>query len=149
MTTPALRDQYGQDWAFPPVEGPGVVGYDKTWLIFIPGAYTPVCMTELQAVSDISHELKKIGVGVRLIAPDAAPILRMVADELELNVPFLSDFWPHGAAAEYYGILDHKTGRPARTSLLINRAGEVIGRVNSTGGAREMREHLVVLQNKK
>lgn len=146
---PALRDQYGQDWPFPPVEGPDQPGHDATWLIFIPGAYTPVCMSELAAVGDLAHQLATYGVGVRLIAPDAVPVLRMVAQEFDLNVPLLSDFWPHGAAAQAYGILDDKTGRPRRTSVLINRAGDVLDTVTSSGGARNMSDHLTVLQKKK
>lgn len=149
MTTPALRDQYGQDWPFPPIEGPDQPGHDVTWLIFIPGAYTPVCMSELEEVSDLSHQLADMGVGLRLIAPDSAPVLRLVADELDLQIPFLSDFWPHGAAAKHYGVLDETTGRPQRVSLLIDRKGNVLERVASTRGARNMTEHFSVLQNKK
>jgi len=149
VTTPALRDQYGQDWPFPPIEGPDQPGHDVTWLIFIPGAYTPVCMSELEEVSDLSHQLADMGVGLRLIAPDSAPVLRLVADELDLQIPFLSDFWPHGAAAKHYGVLDETTGRPQRVSLLIDRKGNVLERVASTRGARNMTEHFSVLQNKK
>lgn len=149
MQTPALRDQYGQAWPFPPIEGPDQPGHDKTWLIFIPGAYTPVCMSELDQVSDLANSLAIQGVGLRLIAPDSAPILRMVSEELALNVPFLSDFWPHGAAAKYYGILDESTGRPQRVSLLVNRSGDVLETVVSTSGTRDMEDHLAVLQKKK
>lgn len=149
MTSPALRDQYGQTWPFPPIEGPDQPGHDKTWLIFIPGAYTPVCMSELEEVSDLAAKLDQEQVGVRLIAPDAAPVLRMVVHQLELTVPFLSDFWPHGAAANHYGILDGTTGRPKRVSLLVDRSGEVLKRIVSTSGGRDMGEHLSVLHNEK
>jgi len=149
MQTPALRDQYGQAWPFPPIEGPDQPGHDKTWLIFIPGAYTPVCMSELSQVSDLANSLAVHQVGIRLIAPDSAPILRMVSEELTLKVPFLSDFWPHGAAARHYGILDEGSGRPQRVSLLVNRSGEVLETVVSTSGARDMEDHLAVLQKKK
>lgn len=149
MATPALRDQYGQKWPFPPIEGPDHPAHDKTWLIFIPGAYTPVCMSELDQVRDISRALTELNVGVRLIAPDSAPVLRLVSDQLGLKVPFLSDFWPHGAAAQHYGILDEATGRPRRVSLLVDRSGAVLDAVTSTAGERDMGEHVVVLQNQK
>ncbi len=147
MTTPALRDQFGQAWQFPPVEGLDQPGRDRTWLIFIPGAYTPVCMSELEQVNELADQLAAQQVSVRLIAPDAAPVLRMVTDQLSLSVPFLSDFWPHGAAANYYRVLDHKTGRPQRVSLLIDRSGEVLERVSSATGSRNMSDHLAVLQS--
>lgn len=149
MQTPALRDQYGQAWPFPPIEGPDQPGHDLTWLIFIPGAYTPVCMSELEYVSDLAEQLADQGVGLRLIAPDSAPVLRMVTDQLGLTVPFLSDFWPHGAAAEHYGILNESTGRPRRVSLLVDAAGEVLDSVVSTAGSRNMADHLTVLHNQK
>ena len=149
MSVPALRDQYGQKWPFPPIEGPDQPAHDKTWLIFIPGAYTPVCMSELEQVRDLAPKLAKHGVGLRLIAPDSAPVLRLVCEQLDLDVPFLSDFWPHGAAAKHYGILDEATGRPQRVSLLVDRSGEVIRSLISTGTERDMGEHVAVLQNKK
>ena len=104
MKAPALRDQYGQEWPFPPIEGPGSSAHDKTWLIFIPGAYTPVCMSELDQVGEISGKLAELEVGLRLIAPDSAPVLRPVSDQLELAAPFCLT-WPHRAAAQYYGSL--------------------------------------------
>ena len=149
MAAPALRDQYGQEWPFPPVEGPGYPALDKTWLIFIPGAYTPVCMSELEQVDELSGKLGELEVGLRLIAPDSAPVLRLVSDQLGLEVPFLSDFWPHGAAAQHYGIFDQTTGRPRRVSLLVDRSGVVLNAISSTAGQRDMGEHLAVLQNEK
>lgn len=149
MQTPALRDQYGQAWPFPPIEGPDQPGHDMTWLIFIPGAYTPVCMSELEHVSDLAEQLAAQGVGLRLIAPDSAPVLRMVTDQLGLAVPFLSDFWPHGAAAKHYGILNEFTGRPKRVSLLVDGAGKVLDSIVSTAGSRNMADHLTVLHNQK
>lgn len=147
MTTPALRDQFGQAWQFPPIEGLDQPSRDRTWLIFIPGAYTPVCMSELGQVNELADELAAEQVSVRLIAPDAVPVLRMVAGQLGLSVPFLSDFWPHGAAASHYGVLDHMTGRPQRVSLLIDGSGEVLQRVSATTGSRNMADHLAVLQS--
>lgn len=149
MSVPALRDQFGQSWPFPPIAGPDQPGWNRTWLIFIPGAYTPVCMSELAAVPELAEALSNEHVGVRLIAPDAAPVLRMVADQMELTVPLLSDFWPHGAAAKYYGVFDEATGRPRRISVLVDRSGAVLTTLVSTSGSRKMGDHLTVLHNEK
>src|SRR5690625_1912833 len=149
MQTPALRDQYGQAWPFPPIEGPDQPGHDKTWLIFIPGSYTPVCMSELSQVSDLANSLAVHQVGIRLIAPDSAPILRMVSEELTLRVPCLSDFWLNCAAARHYGILDEGSGRPHCVSLLENSSSEVVEIVVSTSRERDMEDHLAVMQKKK
>lgn len=149
MTAPALRDQFGQTWPFPPIKGPDQPGHDRTWLIFIPGAYTPVCMSELESVIELASQLAKEQVGVRLIAPDSAPVLRMVADQLKLPVPFLSDFWPHGAAAQRYGVFDEATGRPRRISLLVDADGGVLDTVEATAGSRNMADHIAVLHKEK
>ncbi len=149
MAAPALRDQYGQKWPFPPIEGPDQPGHDKTWLIFIPGAYTPVCMSELEQIAGVVSELEHEQVGVRLIAPDSVPVLRMVCEQLSIDVPFLSDFWPHGAAARHYGMLDETTGKPQRVSLLVDREGNVVKSIKAATGGRDMQQHLSVLQNKK
>ena len=149
MAAPALRDQYGQKWPFPPIEGPDQPGHDKTWLIFIPGAYTPVCMSELEQIAGVASELEHEQVGVRLIAPDSVPVLRMVCEQLSIDVPFLSDFWPHGAAARHYGMLDETTGKPQRVSLLVDREGNVVKSIKAATGGRDMQQHLSVLQNRK
>ena len=149
MAAPALRDQYGQRWPFPPITGPDQPGHDKTWLIFIPGAYTPVCMSELEQIAGVASELEHEQVGVRLIAPDSVPVLRLVCEQLGIDVPFLSDFWPHGAAARHYGVLDEATGKPHRVSLLVDREGNVVKSIKAATGGRDMQQHLSVLQNKK
>ena len=104
-------------------------------------------MSELGQVNELADQLAAEQVSVRLIAPDAVPVLRMVTDQLGLRVPFLSDFWPHGAAASHYGVLDKMTGRPKRVSLLIDRSGEVLQRVSAPNGSRNMADHLTVLQS--
>ena len=106
-------------------------------------------MSELERIPELSRDLINLGVGLRLIAPDSAPVLRIVSEQLDLDVPFLSDFWPHGAAASHYGILDESSGRPRRVSLLVDRFGAVLQTIESTAGERDMKQHLSVLQNKK
>lgn len=147
--SPRLRDQYGQDWSFPPIAGDDQPGADQTWLIFIPGAYTPTCMSELEHVNELAETLGRRGVNVRLISPDSAPVLRMVSTQLGLQVPFLSDFWPHGAAAQQYGVFDETTGKPQRVSVLVDRGGTVLQTIRATSGARNMSDHITVLQSEK
>src|SRR5699024_10740604 len=149
VSVPALRDQFGQSWPFPPIAGPDQPGWNRTWLIFIPGAYTPVCMSELAAVPELAEALSNEHVGVRLIAPDAAPVLRMVADHIELICPLLTDFLPQGAAAIYYGVFDEASGRPRRTCVLVDRSGALLTSLVSTRGSRKMGDPLTVLYNEK
>ncbi|MGO1184401.1 redoxin domain-containing protein [Micrococcaceae sp. AOP34-BR2-30] len=147
---PRLRDQFGQAWPWPPLgsadgaEPPlGATAPQGAWLVFLPGAFTPVCTLELQWVDELADACAPTQTAVRVIAPDSAPVLRAVADQLSLTVPLLSDFWPHGAAAQRIGCFDAESGRPHRTSVLIDSAGAVVARVEGAlSRPRTVQQHL-------
>jgi peroxiredoxin len=42
-----------------------------------------------------------------------------------LAYPLCSDFWPHGATARAYGVLNEEIGRPERSIFVIDREGTV------------------------
>lgn len=42
-----------------------------------------------------------------------------------ISFPLLSDFWPHGAVAEAYGVLREKDGHSERAIFLIDKSGIV------------------------
>jgi peroxiredoxin len=42
-----------------------------------------------------------------------------------LDFPFCSDFWPHGAVARAYGVLNEEIGRPERAIFILDRDGVV------------------------
>jgi peroxiredoxin len=115
----------------------------RCWLFLLPGAFTPVCTTELGWVDELADRLAPAGVGLRVMSCDAAAVLRKVADETGVRVPLLSDFWPHGAAARRVGEFNELTGRPHRSSVLLDSAGTVLARLRA-GGAEERRlqDHL-------
>ena len=154
---PALRDQHGQDWPWPPfapVPGPSATpaGPDggpvpsRCWLFFLPGAFTPVCTAELGWVDELAGRLAPAGVGLRVISCDAAAVLRRLAEETGLRTPLLSDFWPHGAAARAVGEFNDLTGRPHRSSVLVDASGGVLARVRAGAGEeRRLEDHLDAL----
>jgi mycoredoxin-dependent peroxiredoxin len=128
---PALRDQYGQAWPWPPLVPPSPdpvasAGHDagpvpsRCWLFFLPGAFTPVCTAELGWVDELAERLAPAGVGLRVVSCDSAAVLRKVADETGIRTPLLSDFWPHGAAARAVGEFNEVTGRALRSSVLVD-----------------------------
>lgn len=94
-----------------------------TLLVFVPFAFSRTCtaeLTELQAgLDDLA--------GVRVLAAscDPAPALRAWADQDGYTFPLLSDFWPHGAAARAYGVLDEVDGYARRGSFLVDAGGTV------------------------
>lgn len=150
---PVLRDQHGQPWPWPPLApagaGPeqGAVPDDgpapsRVWLFFLPGAFTPVCMGELGWVDGLAERLAPAGVGLRILSCDSAAVLRTVSEQLGIQTPLLSDFWPHGAAARAVGEFNETTGRALRSSVLVDAAGTVLARVRSgAGAARRLEDH--------
>lgn len=151
---PVLRDQHGQSWAWPPLMvathgGEPEPAHDagpvpsRVWLLFLPGAFTPVCMAELSWVDELADRLAPAGVGLRVISCDSAAVLRTVADQLGIRTPLLSDFWPHGAAARAVGEFNGSTGRPHRSSVLVDGDGAVLERVRARAGdQRRLEDHL-------
>lgn len=142
---PALRDQHGQPWPWPPLAPAHDAGPvpSRVWLLFLPGAFTPVCMAELTWVDDLAARLAPAGVGLRVLSCDSAAVLRTVAEDLGIRTPLLSDFWPHGAAARAVGELNESTGRPHRSSVLVDAAGTVFARVRAEAGTqRRLDDHL-------
>ncbi len=42
-----------------------------------------------------------------------------------ISYPLVSDFWPHGAASEAYGVFNAKLGRSDRAIFVVDRQGIV------------------------
>lgn len=151
---PALRDQHGQSWPWPPLapESGLPEGFDggavpsRCWLFLLPGAFTPVCTAELGWVDELARRLAPAGVGLRVASCDAVAVLRKVADETGIGTPLLSDFWPHGAAARRVGEFNGHTGRPHRSSVLLAADGTVLARLRAGAGEeRRLQDHLDAL----
>jgi mycoredoxin-dependent peroxiredoxin len=148
---PALRDQYGQSWPWPPLapepgphqEPDGGAAPSRCWLFFLPGAYTPVCTAELGWVDELAGRLARAGVGLRVISCDSVAVLRAFGDAHGVLTPLLSDFWPHGAAARSVDAFDAHTGRPRRVSVLVDAAGRELRRLEAAPGQeRRLADHL-------
>ena len=151
---PRLRDQYGQPWAWPPLapageQADGFLLPDggslaaRCWIAFLPAAFTPVCTRELGWMSSLAGKLSRQDVALRIVSCDPAPVLRAVADGMGISIPLLSDFWPHGAAAQLLGEFDVESGRACRSSVLIDVDGAVLGRIQAAPGEeRTLESHL-------
>ncbi|MFF1529570.1 redoxin domain-containing protein [Cellulomonas sp. NPDC058312] len=94
-----------------------------TLLVFVPFAFSRTCTAELTA---LQAGLDELG-GVRVLAAscDPAPALRAWATQDGYTFGLLSDFWPHGAAARAFGVLDEVDGYARRGSFLIGTDGTV------------------------
>ena len=60
------------------------------------------------------------------ISIDHVPCLKAWAESLgDISYPLLSDFWPHGAVAETYGVFRGKEGRSERALFIVDKGGIV------------------------
>ncbi len=136
-----LRDQHGQDVSLAALRGAPVL------LVFFPWAFSRVCTGELATLRDVRRSVEEHG--ARLLALSCDPVfsLRAFAEAEALDYPLLSDFWPHGAVASAYGVLDPERGCPRRSSYLIDRVGAVRWSIHhQTSDSREVEAHLEALQ---
>ena len=115
-------------------------------LVFFPLAFTGVCAGELTLIQGDLDLLQNDRIQVLGISVDSPYTQRVFADRDGLKFPLLSDFWPHGAIAQEYGIFDDTAGVATRASFLIDGEGIVRWRILSDiGHARDHEQYQVAL----
>ena len=129
-----LRDQFGQDVTLSSYRGTKAVA-----LLFYPYAFSGVCTGELAGVRARLDEFLTFDTEVLAISCDPMFALRAFADAEGLNFPLLSDFWPHGATAQAYGVFNDAVGCANRATFLIGKDGTVVDafETDRLGTARE------------
>ncbi|HIE26488.1 TPA: redoxin domain-containing protein [Candidatus Poribacteria bacterium] len=82
------------------------------------------------------------------ISVDSAPSKKAWAESLGVkSFPMLSDFWPHGAVAESYGIL-REEGFSERATFIIDKGGIIrYKKIYPIGELPDLEEILNVLRN--
>ncbi|UCG81686.1 MAG: peroxiredoxin, partial [Desulfobacterales bacterium] len=122
------------DFTLPAVSGERVslshyLGKKNVVLSFVPAAWTPVCSDQwpgYNIVKDIfdAYDAVLLGITVDNIPTLFAWTNQMVAGGGELWFPVLSDFWPHGAVADKYGVL-RSDGVSERALFVIDKKGMI------------------------
>jgi peroxiredoxin len=115
-----LRDQHGQD-----VRLSDFAGKKAVLLVFYPYAFTGVCSGELTGFRDRLGDYETDDTTLLAISCDPMYTQRAFADRDGIFFPLLSDFWPHGAVASAYGVLDESEGCANRSSFVIGKDGLV------------------------
>ena len=138
-----LTDTHGTSVRLSELRGTPVV------LVFLPFAFSGTCTGELCELRDNIGAFDRAGVRLFAISCDPMYALRAWAEAEGYQFDLLSDFWPHGAAAQAYGVFDAVRGRANRGSFLIDADGVVRWAVvNEAGQARPLaayREALAAL----
>ena len=92
-------------------------------LNFFPAAFSGVCSMQMPRIqeqkSQFGGDTVVVGVGV-----DNTWALDAWAKSMSIDFPILSDFYPHGAVAEKYGVL-LPNGVAERAVIGINKDGEI------------------------
>jgi len=100
-------------------------GKKNVMLSFVPAAFTPVCSDQWPGYNLAKDLFEEYDTEVLGISVDNLPSLYAWAVEMRgLWFPVLSDFWPHGAVAQAYGVL-RTNGTTERAIVIIDKKGVV------------------------
>lgn len=115
-----LRDQHGRPTSLDEFRGRALL------VVFYPFAFSGVCTGELHGLRDGGAAgLAEVGAAVVAVSCDPMFALRVFADRDGLELPLLSDFWPHGEVARAYGAFDDGRGCPTRSTFLVDADGRL------------------------
>jgi len=107
-------------------------------LVFYPFAFSGICTGELCQLRDELSVYGNAGVKVLAISTDPGFSLKAFREKEGFEFPLLSDFWPHGATAQAYGVFNEKAGMAVRGTFLVDSEGKIaFTEVNQPGDARE------------
>jgi len=116
------------DFTLPAVSGTSVTlssfrGKSNVVLSFVPAAWTPVCSGQWPGDNLAQQEFVKNDAVLLGISVDNIPTLYAWIEEMNgLWFEVLSDFYPHGAVAQEYGIL-RSDGTAERALFFIDKQG--------------------------
>jgi peroxiredoxin len=92
---------------------------------FVPAAWTPVCSDQWPGYKIIKNIFDKYDALLIGITVDNIPTLHAWTNQMgDLWFPVLSDFWPHGAVANKYGVL-RGDGTSERALFVIDKKGVI------------------------
>ncbi len=116
----ALEDQDGKEIHLSDFRG------RKVLLSFHPLAWTPVCAQQMKALEKNRARFEELNTLALGLSVDTVPSKKAWAKELGIkDTKLLSDFWPHGEAAQSYGIFREKEGFSERANIIVDEKGQV------------------------
>jgi peroxiredoxin len=127
-----LKDQAGQAVTLSALRGRNVL------LVFFPLAFTGICQGELDAIRDNLPSYHNDETQTLAISVGPPPTHKVWAKQSGFTFGVLSDFWPHGAVAQAYGVFNHDTGFANRGTFAIDRTGVIrFAEMKAPGEARD------------
>lgn len=109
-------------------------------LVFFPLAFTGICEGELGQLRDHLPDFENDDSAVLTISVGPPPTHKVWALESGFLFPVLSDFWPHGAVSQAYGVFNDDTGFSNRGTFVVDRSGTIrFAEMKQPGEARDQR----------
>ena len=113
-------------------------GSKSVLLVFYPFAFSGTCQGELCQLRDELGTYEDENVQVLGVSVDTSFALKAWANQEGYQFPLLSDFWPHGAVAQSYGVFNEAVGMALRGTFLVDVDGVVrFAEVNGPGERRD------------
>jgi peroxiredoxin (alkyl hydroperoxide reductase subunit C) len=116
------------DFTLPSVSGEEITlsrykGKKHVVISFVPAAWTPVCSDQWPGYNIVKEMFDDNDAVLLGITVDNIPTLYAWTKQMgKLWFPVLSDFWPHGAVAQKYGVL-RSSGVAERALFYIDKKG--------------------------
>jgi peroxiredoxin (alkyl hydroperoxide reductase subunit C) len=116
------------DFTLPSVAGEKITlsqfkGEKNVVISFVPAAWTPVCSDQWPGYNIVKEMFDENDAVLLGITVDNIPTLYAWTKQMgKLWFPVLSDFWPHGAVADRYGVM-RSDGVSERALIFIDKKG--------------------------
>jgi peroxiredoxin len=136
MSTPSLAEtstlkvgDLAPDFTLPNAKNEKVTlsdyrGKKHVVLAFFPFAFSNTCSVQMPSYEAELERFNSYDTQVIGVSADARHTLNAWAKQYNLTFPLLSDFYPHGAVAQKYGVL-HELGMPERALFVIDKEGKI------------------------
>jgi peroxiredoxin (alkyl hydroperoxide reductase subunit C) len=124
--------QIAPDFSLPAVSGKTITlsqfeGKKNVVISFVPAAFTPVCSDQWPGYNLVRNMFDENDAILLGITVDNLPTLYAWTRQMgDLWFEVLSDFWPHGAVADKYGVL-RSDGVSERALFFIDKNGIISG----------------------
>jgi peroxiredoxin len=132
-----LANQFGET-----VKLSDFLGRKPVVIVFYPLSFSGICTGELCEIRDNFAKFDKENVELLAISVDSKFVQKQFAEHEGYKFSVLSDFWPHGAVAQAYGVFLEENGFSNRATFVINTEGELVAKfVTAPGQARSLDEY--------
>ena len=136
-----LKDQHGADISLSSFKGS-----KNVVVMFYTFAFSGLCTGELCSLRDDLGAFQNDSVQLVAISCDPMYSLKAFAEQEGYKFPLLADFWPHGAAAQAYGVFNEERGCSTRGTFVIDKSGILRWQVvNGLGDARNLADYKAAL----